>query len=78
MYLYVLYQVYVIKRINGIDSIKKSKPNGVCHGVEGCYLTFNPLVRKHDTDISIYDSITSPYSYGFIAPFFWCVTRYAY
>lgn len=53
--------------------LKKPKP----HDVEGSYVTFNPLVMKDDSVISIYNRIISPYSYGFIAPFSWCVMRYA-
>lgn len=68
-----MYHVYVIERINEIDYIKKPKPDDV----EGSYVTFNPLVRKHDSDILIYNRITSPHSYRFIALFFRCVTRYA-
>lgn len=69
-----MYHVYVIERINEIDYIKKPKPDDV----EGSYVTFNPLVRKHDSDILIYKRITLPHSYRFIALFFRCVTKYAY
>lgn len=74
MYLYVLYYVYVIERINEIDYIKKFKLDDV----EGSYVIFNLLVRKYDFDILIYNRIILFYFYRFIVFFFRCVMRCVY
>lgn len=74
LYLYVLYYVYVIERINEIDYIKKFKLDDV----EGSYVIFNLLVRKYDFDILIYNRIILFYFYGFIVFFFRCVMKYVY